>query len=295
MGKLSALLVALSGCVFDPSGTPGAAPPEPPPPAPDAADPSADPDDVTQPPQPELPLTAFRITQLALRDPHAYYPAGAFGACTDVTDAGGNAVNAILLDEVQSDAGGDGFLDLSTLVVFRGLDPAATELPVQIGAGDCTMPATDTMCAPSAGELPDPVVATVAAAGPCGAPVPGTTGSYTPALQLPDAPCFEAAPASLVLRLGGDDIPLTDVRVAASHADAGQLTTGVLSGFLSEEAADAITVQGGSSPAVTLSSLLPGGTNACTQHDARDLGPDGVTSGWYVYFSFTAAQVDYTP
>lgn len=64
-------------------------------------------------------------------------------------------------------------------------------------------------------------------------------------------------------------------------------------GFLSEAVADATMVDLGAGP-VPLSSLLPGGTGNCDSGDDKDLGPDGTTPGWWMYFNFTALAVTYT-
>jgi hypothetical protein len=90
-------------------------------------------------------------------------------------------------------------------------------------------------------------------------------------------------------------VPLTEARVGATYVGnpATNMVNGLLEGFISEADAEAtiipatIPVVGGQS----LAAILPGGMGNCSTGDDRDLGPDGVTMGWWLYFNFTATQV----
>ena len=93
------------------------------------------------------------------------------------------------------------------------------------------------------------------------------------------------------------DVPLTDVQVGSQYVGdpATGLTSGLLLGFLAESVANTLTIPAdvplvGGEP---LSSVLPGGSGFCDSSDDRDLGLDGVTMGWWVYFNFEAIEVTY--
>src|SRR3954467_11565027 len=55
-----------------------------------------------------IPLTAWRIGALELRDPHAYY---SFGLCLTVTDT----LNSNLQQQLDADTDSDGIYDTSAL------------------------------------------------------------------------------------------------------------------------------------------------------------------------------------
>jgi hypothetical protein len=88
---------------------------------------------------------------------------------------------------------------------------------------------------------------------------------------------------------------LSEVAGAATYDGdpATGLVHGLLRGFLNEAQADATTVTLPLLGDVPLSSLLPGGTDCCADHDDRDMDSGGA-SGWYVYLTFTAVEVPYT-
>ena len=232
--------------------------------------------------------TGFRLVDATLADPHAYVR---LGICADVT----SFLNDELADRVDGDGDGDGRLDLSILNLFRPFDPAAATARVEISQGDCAAPAPGSDCIPdTAAEVV--VAAEQLATGDCLAALPGTTPSGS-AVNTASAPCYATDSTDLPLSLAGVDLLLQDARVGGRFASADGIDSGLARGFVSEEQADALLLPDdlplvGGKP---LSSVLPGGTGSCQKNDGRDLGPDGVTLGWYFYINFTAQRVDLAP
>jgi hypothetical protein len=241
------------------------------------------------------PVTAYRISDLDLRDPHTFVEAV---LCFDVTDDSPLpfSFNGSLETLITTDDDGDGFLDLSVLLLFRPLDLAAQDERVDLAGAICTAPAAGTVC--SQDPLNDPAITTYDSlgAGVCLAPEPGTTSGYDPAVPEPAAPCFVGQPVTVIVDLGGVAVPLEQAQVAATWSGGDPPTAvagGLLRGFLSEAVADALLLPAklpivGGQP---LSVLLPGGTGNCAAGDDRDvLGKD---TGWWFYLEFTADQVEY--
>ena len=264
------------------------------------------------------PPDAFRVTTLALRDPHLFVtvpPQPPLPAlCLDVTDTAlpGTtfSINGQITAALNADADADGFLDASTLILFRPLDPTTQLARLEQVAARCTFPATGT-----SGEPPVvPALPTIdffdtRATGTCLAPLPGTTGNqpanpqfppYSPPVASATAACFRTGVRDATVGDLGLPLPLLDVQTGASFAPAptDQLVNGLIRGFLPESVADAIQVPLPNPPGGTipLSSLLPGGTGFCT-------GAFGATRnnkdshrgvpGWWFYFNFTATRVPY--
>lgn len=229
--------------------------------------------------------TAFRLVDAELADPHAYVR---LGICADVT----SFLNDELADRVKEDGDGDGQLDLSILNLFRPFDPAAATARVEVSQGSCAAPAPGSACVPDT-EAQVVTPAQQLTAGECLAAIPGTTPSGS-AVNTATAPCYATDSMNLPLSLAGVDLELQDARVGGTFSSADLIDRGLARGFVSEEQADAILLPDdlplvGGKP---LSSVLPGGTGSCQQNDGRDLGPDGVTRGWYFYINFTAQRVD---
>jgi hypothetical protein len=237
--------------------------------------------------------TAFRVTDLDIRDPHIFIDAI---GCQDVTES---PLNESLQSSITDDAGSpadpqtpDGLLDFSALVVMHPVDPAAatTSLELLMGA-DCTAPMESTSCSPGAAAVATAEAANAPSAACDIILADTTTGSYTPAPPVAPAPCFASDSTDGELRL--DPFVLSDYAIAASYDGdpASGLVSGVVRGFMSEADAEATTVD---TPvgARTVASLLPGGDGSCASGDARDAGPDG-EPGWYFYLAFTAEVVPY--
>ena len=239
--------------------------------------------------------TAFRTSNMEIRDPHIYYD----GTCGDITPV----ANFLLNDSINRDKSmpPDGSLDLNVVTVFRPLDQAAASglLDADFGAA-CSVPVETTACtSDGAGVVSS--TANNSTTGTCLETLPGTTfASYSPAITLPSGPCFVSDAETLDVSLGSVTIQLQDARLAGTYVGvpATQLSDGLMRGFISLEKARA-TVFPADLPLVggkKLSELLVGGDNMCTRPDGGtdlDVGPDGVTTGWYFYINYTSGKVPY--
>ncbi len=234
---------------------------------------------------------AFRFSDLDLRDPHLFVQVV---GCNDVTNPTllPFSVNGELQTRIQTDADGDGRLDLSYVVEFLPLDRALPTSLMDFGGAECSAPLAGTACT----QVLASAVAGDAATGAgttCLAPLPGTVRPYNPAVAVPTTPCFASPAGTLTLDLGGIPITLREVALSASFVgDPGDaLSNGLLRGFISEADADATILPAGL-PLVggrPLSSLLPGGTGNCAAFSDKDM-LDGA-SGWWFYFNFPASRV----
>jgi cysteine-rich repeat protein len=238
----------------------------------------------------EITATAYRVSSIQLRDPHAYTTV--FFFCTDIT----SNLNTELNNAVTMDTDGDGLLDLSVLSVFRPLNQSLATNPLEIVFSDCNAPMSGTSCAPEAGTTPIPSTASNLSTGTCLQPTPGTVRPYSPAVTNATAPCYASGTHTLDLDLGGIMLRLRDAQVGATYVGnpATSMVNGLLKGFVTEADANT-TILPASLPLVggrALSSLLPGGTGNCASHDDRDY-VNGVR-GWWLYFNYTANQVTWT-
>jgi cysteine-rich repeat protein len=239
--------------------------------------------------------TALRMNTLSLVDPHAF--ASVFGFCADVTAT----VNTQFTNGVTTDttAPPDGLLDLSVVSVFSPLNPAAPTSPMLLTFPNCTAPLASTRCTLPAGATSIAATATNRAAGTCLAPVAGTfRASYAPAIAQPAGPCFSAPLGNVTFTIAGIAIPLQSAQIGATYAGAptSQLVTGVVYGFLTQTAAQAVilpttlAVVGGR----PLASLLAGGPGNCRTGGNSDQDTVGGAAGWWVYLNFTATSVPYS-
>jgi len=246
--------------------------------------------------------TVFRMSDLDLRDPHAFVSVPFFG-CTDITTTaplGNPGLNQALQDAIQTDTDTppDGILDLSFLLIFRPLNQTGPGGPMDFAMGTCTAPMAGTSCDIDPMTTPTVSNHTNMSTGMCLAPVVGTTGGYSPAVASTPAPCFVSDPEDMTIDVSGIPVRLRGAQIAATYIGnpATSMTGGMLRGFISEADADAtllpmsIALVGGD----PLSSVLPGGTGNCSARDDRDMGPDGTTRGWWFYFNFPATRVTYT-
>jgi hypothetical protein len=234
--------------------------------------------------------TAFRFTDLDLRDPHVFIN---FLGVRDITDngiAGASSINGELQTSMTSDGDGDGYLDRSPVNLFRPLGQAAAAGPAEVDFGaQCTATATIT-CSPG---VPTSALATNQSSGTClGATVGTTTTAYSPDVTNSSSPCFSTAATTLTFYLAGIPVTLKDAQVGATYvgAPATSETNGLIRGFITETDANntiipaSVALVGGQS----LSSVLPGGQNCPATHDDRDVH-NGVM-GWWFYLNFTATQ-----
>ncbi|MBK7076887.1 MAG: hypothetical protein IPH44_31810 [Myxococcales bacterium] len=239
--------------------------------------------------------TAFRMSDLDLRDPHVFV---SLIGCNDVTEPNpfGFSVNGQIQTSIQTDGtDADTNLDLSIATVFRPLNQADGAMPaLEIHFPGCSAPIATTTCrrTPPAAMM-IPTVATNRATGTCLAPIAGTTATpaYSPAITSTTGPCYSAGPVSVTLSLAGTPVTLTDARIAATYSGNPAATTvnGLLTGFVAEATADNTILTLPVLGMRTLSSLLPGGTGNCSPRDDRDM--NGAARGWWFYLNFTAPRV----
>lgn len=240
---------------------------------------------------------AFRITDMDLRDPHVYVVQSF--ACRDVTDAvTGFSFNGTLQTTIQSNGNDDGYLDVSTVIVFDDLDPSAPGGTLTFVNALCLAPLEGTSCTPS--ELVPSVVSySNGSAGVCLETIPGTTyPPYTPEVTSPTAQCFVTQAFNGLLPLfDGVPVMLHDIQVSATYDGSGNLVNGLIRGFLTETDANN-TILPNSFPfygSIPFSYLLPGGNpflhlSNCASHS--DMDAHG-SWGWWLYFNFSAQPVPY--
>lgn len=248
---------------------------------------------------PITPPDPQRMTGVWLRDPH-FYASVPFLGCTDFTDSAipsVPSVNGELATRIVSDDDGDGYLDLSLMLLFRPFDANAETEKVDARNGACVTPAVATSChlntsGPSVRAYYDG-----RPAGPCLEVVPGDIRPYTPAITPPTAPCFETVARGLFFTVFGDqDLPLQDAQISATIEGTGpdRLVNGLIVGFLKEDDADNILVPS-SYPVIgglSISYFLPGGKGNCAAH--TDLDYYDESNGWWFYINFTAENVPWT-
>lgn len=240
------------------------------------------------------PLTAIRMTDLALRDPHVYV--NAIFSCNDVTDTPllGFSLNGTIRARIQGDEDGDGWLDANFLQLYRPLS-AGGGGPVDATSGACTAPMANTACLRDPALTPQRRLYTTAASGTCLAPEPGSVRPYAPPVAAIEAPCLRSDTQEIMLDLGGIAIPARASSFAGRFSGSPAVPAqGLLSAFVREVDADAVLLPAdlpliGGQP---LSSLLPGGAGNCAGHDDRDdLNGE---SGWWFHLNYTAAPVPWS-
>ncbi len=238
-------------------------------------------------------VTALRMTDLDLRDPHIFFD---LLGCRDVTDVllFGFSVNNEIQTNITTDGDADGNLDLSYLILFDPLDQGGAGGTLRFGTADCTAPMASTSCVPDGSPLTTAGYSNQGA-GICLSPITGTTRPYTPAVTSSSAPCFVTGQTTIALDLGGIPITLRNAQIGATYVGnpAANLVNGLVRGFISETDANN-TIIPASFPQVggqPLSSLLPGGVGNCRSATASDKDVHESVVGWWFYFNFTAAQV----
>lgn len=251
------------------------------------------------------PATSFRFTDLDLRDPHVFLPITIppFPTlCSDFTDnvipTTSISFNGSIQDSYSADTSpADGLLDSSSLLWFRPLRRDGGIARVDNGGADCLAPAPPVSCSASATAVPQSYVYAAASSGSCLNPLSGTIGTpaYSPAITTPTGPCFVTAARTFTFDNGGTLITLNDAQIAASFVGdpVTSLSNGLLRGFLRESDADQIIITNSALPggSVVLSSLLAGGTGACSSRNDKDV--HNGESGWWFYFNFAAEPVTY--
>jgi len=243
-----------------------------------------------------VPPTAFRLTDLDLRDPHAF--ARVF-FCVDIT----SNLNTELQTAITTDGDmpADGILDLSFVVVFRPLQQSVMRGSLDFVDADCTVPAASTMCTLPAGSTPlASGMYTNQTTGNCLDTMVGGSSvvrPYSPAVTVPMAPCFVTDPQTITVSLTGLSLTLYDAQVAATYlgSPATGLRNGLLRGFITQTDAEAtvlpatLPIVGGS----TLASVLRGGMGNCSGGSDMDTHAT-LGRGWWFFLNFPATQVPYS-
>ncbi|MEM6296733.1 MAG: hypothetical protein AAGA54_36035, partial [Myxococcota bacterium] len=182
--------------------------------------------------------TYFRINSLELRDPHAIFIG------LDVTDS---VVNDPLNVSLGSDEDGDGSLDLGFVMGLRPLD--------QTDGASETLFFANSLCTAPDGSSCDVIpktetfegMYTVVADGECYAADPANLSMYDQPPGAPEAttgPCFSSAIGSVTIAAGSFTLPLENATVAAQFVGdpAGNLVSGNIEGFVSQQTADMVMV-----------------------------------------------------
>jgi cysteine-rich repeat protein len=235
--------------------------------------------------------TAFRFTEMQLRDPHTFV---SIIGCNDITDRGIVAVNDLINKAITMDQDNDGKRDFNAFTVFRPLLQGTATGPVDVSIGDCLQNLSQCAFRPSL--PPARATATNLTTGTCLAAIPGTTNSRysSDPPNTARGPCFSSDPQTLRIELAGIPITLTNARAAATYEGnpAATTTNGLLMGFISETDANN-TMLPADLPLVggrPLSLLLAGGTGNCqTQFSDKDT-LNGVV-GWWFYLNFKAEKI----
>ncbi len=238
-------------------------------------------------------LVATRINSFDLKDPHTFTLIGGV-VCVDITDQLNTQVN----NQISMDDDNNGLLDLSFVTQYNSDQPAylaSKSMTAELQNADCTAPQASTSCSPT----PNPVMAQIATqpleAGSCLTPLAGTTTGYIPAVTSTNAPCHSTAPQNISINLGGINLPLESYQQSLRYQNGITTDQGLHMGFISESTAESIIIPA-TIPIVggqTFASLLPGGVGSCAIGDDRDTGPDGQTTGWWLYFNSESDLVEF--
>ena len=236
----------------------------------------------------EPETTVFRITTLALRDPHMLLTG------TDITDTPflGVSVNGAMINNgFTMDYDMDGFVDSSFMLFVTPGDSGLDGGRLQMIDGLCDLNDT-TQCQPdptpsldgtwTIDEYTDQT---------CLEAIPGSTSGYSPAVAPTEAPCFVGHETrALAVNVGGIVIDLTDARISArlEQGSPPRLVDGLLIGFVTESAAAAAVIPSYIPllAGMPLTSFIP----------TEDFDPDtkpGNENGYWLYMNFEADTVDY--
>jgi cysteine-rich repeat protein len=242
------------------------------------------------------PPSAFRISEMYLRDPHVWVN---LVGCKDLTNGnvGSLSVNGQLNAQLSQDSDGDGKYDMSPVLIFRPLAQHAPTSGGDFTLGSCT---TGGSCTPGAGDIYEGV-ANNKSTGTCVGIKPGSlTDAYTPEVDTPANNCFSTTEQSIAIELQGVQLTLHDATIGAVYQGdpATGLVRGLIRGFVTEADAEGLIVPLPIIGDVPLAMLLPGGKDNCkipstTGIGDKDTGSDGA-SGWYFYLNFTGTAVSWS-
>lgn len=238
------------------------------------------------PPAAIEPPSAFRITELFLRDPH-FFVAG-----TDVTDttvAGMSINRTIIPSQLTMDSDRDGMFDVSTLLIVQPFDPRVAMGTLRIVDGAC--PIAGGACRRSDVAISASWTISNLQQGMCLTPLAGTLGNTAASITLPTPPCFvTTAGQNLNLSLAGTELAVSTVTVSATYqASPKQLLNGLLTGFVTTAAAmRAILPREVGPPAAGMP--IGNFVRSADKDDARS--PTG-EPGFFIYFNFVAKPVEF--
>jgi hypothetical protein len=234
--------------------------------------------------------TAFRITELYLRDPHIFVGAADL---TEQPVLGMSLNRSIIPNQLSMDANQDGLLDLSIMLLMRPFDALASAASLSVVNANCPQnqlgPCTNIAGAPQASWPLD-----IRATGTCLTPLPNTTSGYQPAVGVPQAPCFLSANGQdLSIDLGGVSIQVIATRVSATYqtAPSAALIAGLIAGFVTNAAAMRAILP------MNLGAQLAGNplSNYVRQQDHDLASSPNMQDGFWMYLNFVAKPIDYTP
>src|SRR5689334_9201051 len=174
---------------------------------------TTDPDSTTGPQPGET--AAFRFNSISVRDPHFFAPL----IGSDVTEQNVNIplTAALTTDGEDGDPPPDGFLDLGLVLIFRPLDESdGGGADFDFANAQCTAPVDTTTCDLFPKTTLYSTTYTNNTAGPCLEPNPDELSDYPAQPGPPEAtpgPCFQTAPAAVVLQTQSFSLPLADAVV----------------------------------------------------------------------------------
>ena len=242
----------------------------------------------------------YRVSSIKVRDPHFIAPISPPFLCPDFTDNDlpgqpGSSINNQLQAALNADSEPNGFLDSAALLIFQNFALTNTVRRIDDAAGECSAPSATSQCRIPAMSTAS-TYATQAVGDSCFEPIPGTFGTYVPAIGVIAAPCWLAAPqARLDFNVVSGVVQLQNVRRAGVALANGPGTRILVRGFLRESDADLILLPPniplfGGQP---ISRLLRGGAgNACPGNDKDTLA--GVP-GWWFYLEQTLTPAPILP
>jgi hypothetical protein len=133
----------------------------------------------------------------------------------------------------------------------------------------------------------------------CLSPDPLLLHPYTPAVVSPIANCFGTLPINIEVTFGGTTFTMYGAEMGATFVDnpPTSLVRGLMRAFLAETTATRVLLPA-DAPLVggqPLASLFAGGPGSCPSWSDQDIGPDGVTVGWWIFANFEATRVSLLP
>lgn len=246
---------------------------------------------------PSAPITAFRVTSLALMDPHFYTVLGT--SCNDITETVNTLMDSTIDDYTLNAAG-----------LFRPLAIARPTNPIEIHFGASCGPDTPLdACGPSPTAT---VIATSAnnmlpAASVCMRADPTHLNpAYTAPINVASGPCFLTDPQTFMVNLGAVTVTLSGGQMAGTFvggATPSRIVNGVIRGFLPESEARVATfdpmipIVGGDT---IFEHLAAGGAPGSACEGVAGFGTDdrdtvAGEAGFWFYLNFEAERVDWLP